>query len=282
MRFLEYRERKQHGSDAFPLQYYYVDKTHPHYTMPLHWHDEFELIRVKKGRIRLYLNNEVFIGEPGALFLVSPGVLHRAEPIDCIYECAVFDVKLISGYDGSKISQYMRPIITGDIEIDAVCSSAKDTMDELFSVISVERDYYELCAASLLVKIFYELYGSGCIKESRKISKPNTHRRAQMIFLLERIGEEYTSKISFPELAELSGISEKYFFRIFKEFTGQTPTEYVNCMRIDRACYEMTVNKLSVTDAAYESGFNELSYFSRVFKRFKGMTPGEYKRNVAK
>ena len=280
MRFLEYREQKQHGSQSFPLQYYYVDKMHPQYTMPLHWHDEFEFIRVKKGRLRLFLNNEPLIGEPGAVFFVSPGTLHRAEPIDCIYECAVFDAKLISGYDVSKMSRYIRPIITGDVEIDAMCSSAKDTVDELFSSISVERDYYELYAVSLLVKIFYELYSSDCVKVSRKKSKLYTHRRAQMILLLEKIGKEYTGKISFSELAETSGINEKYFFKVFKEFTGQTPTEYINCMRVDRACHEMTVNGLSVTDAAYEAGFNELSYFSRVFKRYKGMTPGEYKRRT--
>ena len=76
-------------------------------------------------------------------------------------------------------------------------------------------------------------------------------------------------------------MNEKYLCRFFKSYTGQTPIEYINRLRIDRACFEMTVNRMNVTDAAYECGFNELSYFSKMFKRYKGVTPGQYKQRFA-
>ena len=44
MKYTEYREAKKHGRDGFPLQYYYIDKKHPQYVMPLHWHREIEII----------------------------------------------------------------------------------------------------------------------------------------------------------------------------------------------------------------------------------------------
>ncbi len=278
MKFSQYREVKQHGSPSFPVQYYYIDSKHPHYVMPLHWHGEFEIIYVKKGSLRLYLNEELHIGSEGTVFFVASGTLHRAEPNDCIYECIVFNTKLISGHDISKISEYILPITSNDVEVDANCPVAEKSAIELFSIISEADKYFELYVISLLHKIFYELYSSGAIKEIKKKSRPYTHRRSQMILLLEKIGREYTGKISFSELADFCGIDEKYLFRVFKEFTGCTPTEYINKLRIDRACYLMTVKKLSVTDASFESGFNELAYFSRVFKKYKGITPGSYKK----
>ncbi len=279
MKYDEYKETGKRGTDAFPLQYYYVDREHPHYVMQLHWHAEFEIIRVIKGRLVLFLNNESYIGEPGAVFFVPPRTLHRADPLDCVYECAVFELKLISPHGSQIISEYIRPIMSGEVSVDAICNSAESAVGELFSSISVEREYYELSALSALDRIFFELYSSNSVKAAGKQGRAYANRRSQMILLLEKIGKEYTGRISLSDLADFSGINEKYLFRVFKEFTGQTPTEYINSLRIERACYEMTVNSMSVTEAAYESGFNELSYFSRIFKKYKGVTPGEYKRS---
>ncbi len=279
MKYAEYREARRHGSENFPIQYYHVDRTHPHYVMQLHWHAEFEIIHVLRGRLMLYLNNESYVGEPGAVFFVAPGTLHRADPFDCVYECAVFDLTLISPHGSSRISEYIRPIMSNEVTVEAICNSAEGAACELFSSIAVISDYYELWALSALDRVFFELYSSGAVKENGKKGRANANRRSQMILLLEKIGKEYTSRISLSELADFSGINEKYLFRVFKEFTGQTPTEYINSLRIDRACYEMRVNSLTVTEAAYESGFNELSYFSRIFKKHKGITPGEYKKN---
>lgn len=49
-------------------------------------------------------------------------------------------------------------------------------------------------------------------------------------------------------------------------------------MRIEAACHEMKVNGSSVTQAAYNCGFNDLSYFSKVFKLYKGISPKDYKK----
>ena len=41
----------------------------------------------------------------------------------------------------------------------------------------------------------------------------------------------------------------------------------------------MTAGGKSITEAAFNSGFNDLSYFCKVFKRYKGLTPKEYQKN---
>lgn len=53
MHLFSLHEKKQHGTMEFPVAYYDVNPTHPHYTMPFHWHKEWELIHIRKGSVTL-------------------------------------------------------------------------------------------------------------------------------------------------------------------------------------------------------------------------------------
>lgn len=277
MKFSDYEENEQRGSGSFPIQYYYVDEKHPRYVMRLHWHREFELVRVIKGELALYLNNEKHIATAGDVVFIASGTLHRAEPTDCIYECVVFDLSIVSGYSNTKISSMIHPIISGDVETDITCDSAAPIARELIRSVAEAGAYFELKVSSLAAEMIYEMYSSGAVRAPHDENKRLTHRRALMTLLLDTIEREYSRKITLSELSEIAQINEKYLCRFFKEFTGQTPIDYINRLRVDRACYEMTVNKLNVTETAYECGFNELSYFSKCFKKYKGVSPGQYR-----
>ena len=84
-------ERKQHGTKKFPVAYYYVDKNHPQYNMPFHWHTEWELIRVKKGSLILHIDEEEIHACEGDVLLIRDSMFHGGVTTDGIYECLVFD-----------------------------------------------------------------------------------------------------------------------------------------------------------------------------------------------
>ena len=110
MRFSEFKEAKSHGTTDFPVEYYDVKEGAPNSIMPLHWHEELELVRVSRGKLDLYINNEETVLGAGELAFIGSGMLHRAEPHCCDYECLVFSVSLrilsIDKYIRSKLSQY--------------------------------------------------------------------------------------------------------------------------------------------------------------------------------
>ena len=58
--------------------------------------------------------------------------------------------------------------------------------------------------------------------------------------------------------------------------THHTPIEYLNICRIEHACYQLITTGDSVTDIAFNCGFNDLSYFIKTFRRYKGTTPKRY------
>jgi len=70
-------------------------------------------------------------------------------------------------------------------------------------------------------------------------------------------------------------VSEGHLSRLFHHATGLTFREYVTQVRIERAKSLLTHSGKSVTEIAYESGFQSLSQFHRVFRKVHGASPGE-------
>lgn len=281
MKYSEYNEGKQHGTSSFPLQFYSADSRKPNYpTHSLHWHREFEISRVLDGEVAMYINNVKHILRAGDVVFIGCGVLHRQEILDGCCETLVFNTKIVSGYNTGRISELIQPIVSSDAEISIFCPEANDVVNELFDLVQIDEKYIELKITSLISEIFYRLYKNGAVKVSHLENKRFAHRREIMTILIDYIEKNYTHRITLADLAEISQINEKYLCRFFKEFTGMTPIDYINRLRVDRACYDMTVNKRNVTEAAYENGFNELSYFSKCFKKYKGVSPGQYRSKI--
>ena len=86
----------------------------------------------------------------------------------------------------------------------------------------------------------------------------------------------YASTITLQEIADSVQMTPKYFCKFFREMTRSSPIEYLNSYRIERACYLLLTTNQSITEVAYNTGFNDLSYFIKLFKRYKGITPKQY------
>ncbi len=67
------------------------------------------------------------------------------------------------------------------------------------------------------------------------------------------------------------------FSRFFRREVGRTFEDYVNDARIGQACRALLDTDRSVTDIAFEAGFNSVAYFNRRFMRAKGMSPTAYR-----
>ena len=267
MKYSELIEKKQHGTPSFPIEYYYIDSSHPRYIMASHWHKEFEIIRVLEGKLTVYLNKEKYDLTSGECLFVEGGCLKRGYPDSCVYECFVFDGAMLDRHKSDGSVEYKHFISTSERVIIK-------TIDSLICSVREEKPFYELEVVGLLYKLFYEMYSFGYIVKNKEQSKD---RGVDTVMSIIKWIEKHAAElISLSRLSQVMGLSEKYICRIFKEYTSKTITEYVSEIRIERACAEMA--EKSITEAAFACGFNDLSYFSKTFKKYKGMTPREYKK----
>ena len=91
------------------------------------------------------------------------------------------------------------------------------------------------------------------------------------------IYEHLTDPIDRAAVAAEAHLSIGAFSRFFKLRTGRTLPEYVNELRVGRACQLLAEEQLKVTDIALQCGFHNLANFNRCFHRITGMTPREYR-----
>lgn len=88
---------------------------------------------------------------------------------------------------------------------------------------------------------------------------------------------EENMRVGLPRLLALSGMSPAHLSRTFKLWYGQTPTEFVNTQRLNRAASLLLTSTSEIIDIAYECGFSNLSYFYRLFARHYGQTPRAFR-----
>ena len=92
-------------------------------------------------------------------------------------------------------------------------------------------------------------------------------------YINENLG---TEGLNISHLSSLCGITPEYFRRLFREHFGDSPIAYINKMKIKKAEELLSSGMYSVSEAAYLSGYTDLSHFSREFKRHTGLSPREF------
>ena len=98
--------------------------------------------------------------------------------------------------------------------------------------------------------------------------------------VVNRITRDYALPLSAADLAAELGMSDSRFSRFFRRATGNTFTDFVNRIRVNRAGQLLMETDRLVTHIGYEVGFNNLANFNRRFLEIKGVTPSEFRRQA--
>lgn len=95
------------------------------------------------------------------------------------------------------------------------------------------------------------------------------------ILYLEQDEEQ---RLSVREIAALCNVSEVYFRRLFKDYSGLTPTQYRAAAKLHRAKGYLKQDTFSVSEIARLLGFDDVSYFIKFFREQTGLTPNQYRK----
>lgn len=273
---LDYSERVIHEMQSIPLSFYHLDAKNSCYHMPLHWHHSFELVRILSGKLTIHMNDKKILALKDDIILINQEHIHGYFPMDCVYEVIDFDVdelllhtslcqNALHIFTNSNINILpFNSVMQPEIYHMAVC---------LFNFASTGFEDHNLLVLGALFELLGTIYKFHHYTENNKIS--STEKKFKP--LLEFIENNYMHPITLKQMAQISCMSTSHFATIFRSFFGETPMEYVNSYRIERACLLLTNTNLSVTEITYRCGFNDSAYFVKVFKKYKKMTPKKYR-----
>lgn len=279
MKYIKYRETKEHGTFDFPMEFYHVGPNHPRYEMSYHWHIEYEIIRILKGELLMTIGDDEFIAKSGDIIFIKGGLLHGGIPKNCQYECIVFnlDSLMTSSPAGERL---LKKISSNTIEIHNHFVNSPPELSHItarmFGQMKTRAEGHELT----VIGAFYEFFGyileHEWYKEAQSISAKDGRRIEHLKKVIATIEEHYNECITLEDLARSAGMNSKYFCRYFKEMTHRTPIDYVNYYRIEQACFKLATSNSSISEIGMNCGFNDESYFIKTFKKYKGVTPKKY------
>ena len=188
--------------------------------------------------------------DQGELLFVPAGtayVVTYRQPDTCI---RIVQFDLASGQLPAYLSQPVKPVLPGIGEL----------MDSFFQPEGDHVFYHMACFYRLLWQV------------SRGLTKPPAkYRRLQPA--LRRLAENPAENEKIEQYAVLCGMSQVNFRRLFVQYTGKSPVEYRNDLRLERSRTLLQSGEYTVSETAELCGFSNLSFFIRLYKKKYGTTP---------
>jgi AraC-like DNA-binding protein len=258
--------------------------TVPFFEFKWHYHPEYELTLITKGTGKRLVGDSYESFEAGDLVLLGPDLPHTwsSDKIKNQQVSAVviqfsedFIQRFLTLHEFDKVSSLLESSDRGLFFPGA--EKLQSQLEALTKLSGVEK-------ITSLLEIFQKLTALKCEKLSSEyfnaIKGEETENRINKV--CQYIQQHAAEDITLEQVAELIHLSRSAFSKFFKRATGKTFSDYVNDIRIGKACYLLTESDKAINEIAYETGFDSLTYFNRVFLRKKGVTPGKFKKLLRK
>ncbi|WP_047835005.1 helix-turn-helix domain-containing protein, partial [Robinsoniella sp. RHS] len=97
---------------------------------------------------------------------------------------------------------------------------------------------------------------------------------------IEYLKNNYSQKITIGELSGNFFLSKSYLSSLFKQATGSGIVEYLQHIRIEKACELLLDPSLSITEISNQVGYSDYRFFNKSFKKITGKTANEYRKSL--
>ena len=271
--------------DGFQIS---VERRDPQEPFGLHTHDFSEIVIITGGTGLHVTGEDSWQLAKGDTFVISNGQPHDYQSMDNLrlinilfdQDTLSFDSMDLPSLPGYHVLFHLEPawrkrhqfrsrlrLLSGDLRI------AINLCDQL----GIELKNRSAGFRFLGTALFMQLVGhvSRCYEASQNENSRELLRIGQTITHLE---DNYRQNVNLEELVGIANMSKRSFLRAFEAATGCSPISYLIQIRINRAIDLLCETTRSITDIAYEVGFNDSNYFTRQFRRHHGVSPREYRK----
>ncbi|MDX1349013.1 MAG: AraC family transcriptional regulator [Putridiphycobacter sp.] len=279
------RLKKVEADFGSSLRYSRFTERNPDAKAFWHYHPEVELVYIEEGYGNRYVGNHISNFDNGDLILLGPNVPHFGYEfgLQGINEEVVVQFKKDIFKSSANILPELVDIIAliekskagisfyGDtkriVGEELIKMENKDPFERLINLIKIlqilaKSDEFEVLNADGVTLIIQN-------QNDDRINK-----------VYQYVKDNYKSEISLDQISKVAIMTIPAFCRYFKKYTKQTFTQFVNDFRIRQAIRLIAQGKNSISEIAYDVGFNNISHFNKQFKRVTGKSPSKYKSTL--
>jgi AraC-like DNA-binding protein len=252
-----------------------------------HYHDEYELHLIVASSGKAFVGDYIGTFQPGHLVLTGPRLPHNWISVDVPKE-GYTQRDLVIQFQHEPLAQAAKHIRELE-EVLPLLSRARNGI-EFFGVSDLAINHWHKIKQAKGLERFAAFSAFMCelarwsnyklLSQAQLQSIDNDAQLNQIDDIVSRITDDLTQQLSAASLAAELGMTESSFSRFFRRATGNTYSDFVNQVRVNRACQLLMESDRFITHICYEVGFNNVANFNRRFLNVKGMTPSEFRKQA--
>lgn len=257
-----------------------------HNTFLWHYHPEYELVYIEGANGTRHIGEHISRYEGSDLVFIGPNVPHLNFDYGVENDHYKVVIQLKADFLGQQFFQApemsdVRQLFERGKEGISFSGKTKEEIGTRLKKLVGLSHFQQLME---LLHIFQDLatsteaqgVGAKPIANERYFSEQQ--RLKQIYHFVE---QHYRENIQMEQVLALANLSLAAFCRYFKRMTGMTFTDFLNQYRINQSKH-LLLQHYNVSEACYESGFENLSHFNRTFKKLAGENPKDFRKRHLK
>ncbi|HEX2609259.1 MAG TPA: helix-turn-helix domain-containing protein [Flavisolibacter sp.] len=255
------------------------NKTHGSLSIAPHFHSEYEIILIRNasGAVKTIGAHESVLGEQ-ELLLIGPGLPHSWKPGHCtsslIRETTIHFHPNWLG-NGLLHRQEMHSLKNLLEQAEKGLRFPQETIGKVLPLLDQMENNkgFNLVLNQLQLLNLLSKAEPDCLCERSEVGIGD--QRLELV--IQYMSRHFKEALSLKQAARMAGLSEIYFCRSFKQYSGRTFIEFLNELRVQHVSRMLTETTHSITEIALEAGFKNLSNFNRIFRSRQHLSPRQYR-----
>ncbi len=268
-----------------------IERNDPYFKAAFHFHPELELVYVKESYGKRIIGDKIEPFAAGDMVFIGSNLPHvwlndelfykgfphlSARALVLYFNKNVFGKGFYEMEESGRIKEFFQEAVRGI----CITGKTKIAIAQKLEKLLRKKDFEKTIG---LFEIIHLLSNSGDIRFINSESyNPNLtfSETDRLSAVYKYVQQHFNDDISLADVSAIANLTPQSFCRMFKKRTNKHFVEYINEVRISRACSYLLETDWSISEIAYNCGYKTVPNFNKLFRKTTGVSPTVYREKA--
>ena len=245
-----------------------------------HLHAQLELMYVESGEIENVINGDIRVLKKGDVSITFPNNVHSyhvrtgQQDVRCIIALLKLDL----------LADYTNTLLKFHPENPFVCSEQlhKDVPYAMIALLDEFNQKSDALGCSQICKAYSHIIVARLLSNLELAADVDANYFDITYKIMCYISQNYMQSLSLSSVSKALGVGKYYLSHVFSEKIKVSFTDYINGIRVYQARNMLSSTSISITQIAYDCGFQSIRTFNRAFQKIYKVNPREIRNTQVK